>query len=188
MNKNLSLSYIVLITVVIVCGLTYFVGPNNSVSVPSDFKEAIAFNLGISVVTILITVFLIDRVIERNKQNEIAKINKIAFNQIRIPILHQNIFLFNIFKATVFEEVEIKKMKPESLFNDFYFENIKYVDLIRVAPVLPKMTWLEYINLEIVNFRKTLEKTIDRYGSTLPTKFIEECESIINSSFCMFIN
>lgn len=187
MNENLKVSYVFLVMVAIICWLAYFVGPNNSITVPVGFKEAFFFNLGISVITILITVFLIDAVIERNRRNEIVKINKIAYGQIRSALYHQYMTLFNLFKATVQERTEIEKEKPESLFVDFYFENIKYADLNKIAPVFPEMIWLDYLSLEIGNFQKALEKTIDRYGATLPTMFIDESESIISSSFSSYI-
>ncbi len=101
MKNFLRNSYISLILLAFFLLLLYLKNPGTT-----HWLQDFTLNLMTEIIGILLVVILIDRVININQENERKKLQEIAFQQLRIPLLHHFTLLFNIFKSSVLEIVQ----------------------------------------------------------------------------------
>jgi len=135
----------------------------------------------------LFIIFLVDRIIERNKEKERLRILRIALKRLRIPISWHMTLLCQIYKAATENKPTPLPTSFEDTFSDNYYKEISFLDFTKDAPVLPKRDWFTHLGIEIKFFREKLEKVIDIYADSLDVKLIDILEKMINSHFFFFI-
>jgi hypothetical protein len=140
-------------------------------------------NLGAGIIGSLIVIFLIDRIIEQNKEKERAKMQKIAFQRLRGPILQHVIMFVDIFKASSQNKPQQNPANYEDVFKDYYFQEMVFLDFSKDSGIAPARNWFKRIDSEMIFFRRKVEQTIDTYGAFLDVSTIETLEKMINSPF-----
>ena len=182
MKKFLRNSYILLILLAFFLLLLYLKNPGTT-----HWLQDFTLNLMTEIIGILLVVILIDRVININQENERKKLQEIAFQQLRIPLLHHFTLLFNIFKSSVLEKPKKNYIEVSDLFDDIYFDQITYFDFSKPAPIFPQTDWSNHLSNKSREFKNDLNRTVEKYSLYLESDIIDLIEEIINSSFISFI-
>lgn len=182
MKKFLWVSYSILFILLIICFVVYFTNPFGI-----NWLKEFSLNLATQVIGILLVVFLIDRVISINQENERKKRQVIALQQLQIPLRRHFILLFNIFKSSIQVKPDKNYKHVSDLFDDTYFVQIAFFDFSKPAPVIPLDAWFNYLSRECSQFREALNRTIEKYSLYVESDIIDLMEETINSSFISFI-
>jgi hypothetical protein len=184
----LAVSYTILFLILGATLVAYIYGSY----VGPDWLRDGSLNVGTEVFGILLTVFLIDAVIRRKEERERNRVRQIAFQQLRIPLLHQLIILHGMYKASVLHPPEKRPTEVKELFDDNYFVEIAFLDLSKVAPARNRniaglLQWMDYLKQESDKFKSALGRTIDKYAVFLDARTVELSEKMINSHFLWYI-
>ena len=182
MKKFLRDSYILLTLLALILLLLYYFNPGTT-----NWLKDFALNITTEIIGILLVVTLIDRAISINQESERKKVQKIAFQQLRIPLSHHFTLLFNIFKSSVQEKPNKKYANVSDLFDDIYFNEIAFFDFSKPAPIIPPTDWFTHLSRESAKFKNDLNRTVEKYSLYLDSDIIDLLEEIINSSFISFI-
>lgn len=181
MKNWLPVSYVILLLCLVGTLAGYIYGTasqTNWVAEPS-------LNIGANVLGILLTVVLIDTVIRRNENRERSRIRRIAFQQLRRPLLRHLQVLYGMYKASAARPPEVRSADIRGLFDDCYFAELAFLDFSKPAPVsspLP-LQWFDYLSMTASEFKGDLGRTVDRYALFLDGESVELIESLINSTF-----
>lgn len=134
-------------------------------------------NIATAFFSSLVIYYLIEKSLEKSREEEKSKRKKIALTRIQEPLEHLLTFLLQIYKAS--------KIKPailpenyEDLFSEDYFESVRYLDFQQDAPVTPKRSWTVYSSETITDVHDQFDKIIDAYGFVLDNDIIENIEEI----------
>jgi hypothetical protein len=120
------------------------------------------------------------------QKREKLKYQKIALQQLRIPInAHARLFTY-IFKASSLAITNTQLSSLKELFNDTFYENIKSFNFIKQAPVNSKKIWAQYITQECLKFSVSLEKVTYKYSYYLDSNLIVLLEKLRHSHFISF--
>ena len=180
--KLLWKSYIGIIVILGITTIVYF-------SCNSEELKSFTLNLITEIIGILVTILLIDQALRSKEKREKDKIIKSAFVQFKRPANEFLYLLLRIYKATC-------ESKPENLNNNYkdifstnhFFETIQYLDFKLEAPVIPRQQWSQYVYNEVTNFKKEIDKILDKYVFVFDSHIIGELESLNNSSILQIIS
>lgn len=152
-----------------------------------EWFSAFVSNTATGIVASLIIIFLIDKIIERNKERERIEIVKIAIRRLRLPITGHMTLLVNLYKAAVQNKPLALPRTYEDTFTDVYYQEISSLDFSKDAPVIPKMDWFAYTYSEFRIFKQQIEDIVDTYSNFLDANIIDILERITESSFLHFL-
>lgn len=185
MKNLLPRSYIVLAIVLFGAAIAYFFASRSEI----EWLKDLSLNLGTEVVGILLTVILIDSVIRGNELEERKRVNTVAFQQLRIPLVHQLQMLHGMYKAAATHPPEKKPVAASELFTDSYFVQLAFLDFSKPAPVVSHVPiqWMDYLNMEAEKFKSALSRTLEKYSIFLDVDTIEILEDLLASSFLSVI-
>ncbi|MBD1940136.1 hypothetical protein [Microcoleus sp. FACHB-68] len=149
-------------------------------------------NLNAEIIGILLVLFLVNRTVRANKENERKKFREIAFRPLKRVFYKQIILLFNMFKASV----EVHPCKTyetlEDLFDETYFYELGFLDLLKPAPMLTprgeEIDWLDYLFTECTSLSVALGKVVDRYSYYLDSEIVDLMEEVADAGFIRFIS
>lgn len=182
MIKLLWKSYLSIIIILGVATIVYFIFNNGEL-------KSFTLNLITEIIGILVTILLIDRALRSKEKREKDKIIKSAFVQFKRPAKNVLNLLVKIYKATCESKPEKLTTNYKDLFStNLFFETIQYLDFKLEAPVVPKQQWSQYIYNEVTNFKKEIDKILDKYVFVFDSHIIEELESLNNSSILQIIS
>lgn len=179
-SSSLRKSYLLLIGLIIIFSGFSFVYRDERVSTYLS-------NIAAGVVSSLIIIFLVDRIIERNREMDRRRVAGIALQRLRYPILWQMNLLCNIYKAAAQSKPTPLPTTFEDTFTNNYYKEISFLDFTKDAGLALKRDWFTHLDLETKIFKEKLEKIIDAYAGFLDVKLINVLERIINSNFVVFI-
>lgn len=151
-----------------------------------EWLSSLSGNLFAEIFGIFFTVAIIDRIIEANQEKTRRKFNQIAFQQLRIPLIHHFQLLFNMYKASVISKPSKIYANISDIFDDNYFDEIAFLDFLKPAPVIPEVLWINYLGFQFKEFKESLEKTIEKYSIYLQSDVIDLIEQLSNSNFVSF--
>ena len=185
MRNLLPISYAILFVLLAVAVGGYLCGMAQQIEWLKDFS----LNVGTEIFGILLTVFLIDAVIRRKEERERNRVRQIAFQQLRIPLLHQLHMLHGMYKGCIPCQPEIVPVGIRELFSDDYFVQIAFLDFSKPAPLSTAvpLQWFDYLKMEVEKFKAALGRTIEKYAVFLDSDSIEILEKLIDSSFISLI-
>ncbi|HBL10382.1 MAG TPA: hypothetical protein DD379_03025 [Cyanobacteria bacterium UBA11162] len=184
MNSSLKKPYLVLVLLLGSCFFIYFI-----ISDPNSWIKSFSMEMASEIIGIFIVVFSIDRVIEIDQEKQRRKLESVAFLQLRRPLLRHFYLFFNMFKATITEKPDKVYQAVPDLFDNVFFEQLAFLDFDKSAPVLPSLeaTWSDYLSKECVQFKDSLNRTMEKYCLFLQPEIIELMEDIINSPFLWLV-
>jgi hypothetical protein len=181
MRNWLPISYASLVLLLVLTLLGYVYGTASDTRWVADPS----LNLGANVFGILLTVFLIDGAIRRNETWERRRIRKIAFQQLRRPMLRHLQVIYGMYKAAAVQAPEVRSADIPGLFDEHYFAELAFLDFSKPAPVSSPvpMQWFDYLSIAVSEFKADLGRTVDRYAMFLDAESVNLIETLINSVF-----
>lgn len=154
--------------------------------------EELSINLIAEISGILLVLVSVNKTVRENREREKTKFREIAFRPLKIVLQKQIYLFFEIFKAATKEKPEKEYRNLEDLFDDTYFDELKYLDILKPAPVLSpvgdKMDWLDYLVSECSNLTGALNRVVDRYALYLESELVDLMEKMADAAFIRFIN
>ena len=168
----------------------------NNWFVPSNicnlWLKDFSLNLTAELMGILLVLFSVNQTVRTNQEKEKRKFKEIAFRQLRYVLRKQIYLLFEIFKATVEVRPDRDYQTLADLFDDTYFNELKYLDLLTPAPMVTpqgdEMDWLDYLHSELLSLQSALGQVVDRYSFYLDSEVVDVMEELSDSVFVRFIN
>jgi hypothetical protein len=145
-------------------------------------------SLSTTVIGILLTVFLIDRVLRKQHDAELDKYRLVALRRLRGPIESHINMLQKIYMASAHKLPDPVWSSLEEFFSDDrLYETVLWFDALKPAPVEPEIQWYKYICHEVKEFKAELGHISDRYAVYMPYDLLVLIESLSRSWFFSFI-
>ncbi len=151
--------------------------------IKTDNQTADDFSLNLitEIVGIFLTVILIDLVLKRREQKEKLDILKNTYSQYRRPAQRLLSYFASIYKASTTQKPNEWNTDYKTLLStQQFYEDIKYLDFLKPAPVIPTTDWVTYSQNQLTLIKSDLEKILDKYAFVLDSKIITDLEWIIN--------
>src|SRR3990170_1922450 len=153
----------------------------------SDVEWVTTFssNLGAGFLGSFLTVLLVERALERHKEQEVRRIRNVGLGQLRAPLGQHLTLLAEWYKAALPASVPLPSTF-EHFFGDDFYEHVRRLDFSRAAPTWatsPPLDWFQRSGQELERFRRQLERVIDKYVASLEPTLIELVEGLANSDF-----
>lgn len=169
--------YYVLVALTLVFGAISFYARSRQ----WDWVESLASNLAAGFLGSFLIVLLVDRALERQRARQTEQARSIALRVLR-PFVLQHIMLLSDWHKASAEKPPSKL--PNSLaetFSSDYFEQIRFLDFSKDAPVDPKMSWLQWTGQQFDEFSGQISRIIDKYSFFLETRTLDRLENLANS-------
>lgn len=151
-----------------------------------------SLNLTAELMGILLVLFSVNQTVKNSQEKEKKKFKEIAFRQLRYVLRKQIYLLFEMFKATVEVRPDKDYQLLVDLFDETYFYEVKYLDLLSPAPMVTsqgeEMDWLDYLHSELLSLKSALGQVVDRYSFYLESEVVDVMEELSDSVFIRFIN
>lgn len=182
MRRTLSLrtSYLLLVILVVFFSVLSFV-------YEGLWLGAYLSNIAAGLVGSLIMIFLVDKIIERNRKSERVRVVRIALKRLRIPLVRHMELLCSIYKASTQSKPASLPTTFDDFFNDNYYNEISLLDFSKEAPVIPKRDWFTYLHNMMTSFKEKTEQIIDTYAVFLDVALLDMLERVANSSILSYI-
>jgi hypothetical protein len=137
---------------------------------------------------ILLTVWLIDAVIQKNEQTNRERVVKVAFSQMSLPLRRHVTMLLGMYKAALAHAPQTPPQTLQELFGPDYVVQLAFLDLSKPAPILGPIPWYNYLHSEIGKFQAALSRTIEKYATFLDPETVELIEAIIGDSLLAMLS
>jgi hypothetical protein len=160
--------------------LIYMYSPN------LDLKSY-AGNLSAGLFSSVLTIIFIDEAIERKRKNERTAINNVALKKLRHPLIDHLKVLSDWYKAAAPRPPASCPKTISDIFNDDYYQQIRFLCLNTKAPVITTTSWFNYNAENARIFKSNIDKIIDKYAVYLDPNSIELFESIANSGLINYL-
>jgi hypothetical protein len=144
----------------------------------SGWTSGFLSNLGAGFVGSLLTVFLVERGIEKARERDAARIKRAAFDRLRPALVDHVRFLFNHHKACALKEPNKKPMDIPEIFSEGYYECARLLDFNQPGPTVPRAPWAHYAAYHGSMFLNALERVSDVYIMYLDPASVEALEAL----------
>lgn len=124
----------------------------------------------------------VDRAVEDARDRERAGVERIALEQMRLPLIHLIELVADMMKAAAPGPLA----KPASLRELFSPTNLSYIDWIDLGGQPGTITptdWYRYLATELEKIRNKLSSTIDKYIAFLGVEIVEDVEQLCSAQF-----
>ena len=156
--------------------------PNHIVETLKEFRvPLLATELG----GVIVTFLLLESYISYREKKLSLHRRQVALRSLSIALRRHLSAIFDMFKATSAEApTELFRLTEASqFFGDLFFSRIQYLDFAAKAPVIPPMTWADYLAWKFNDFSDHLENTADKFGLGLTPDDMDLIERLINNSY-----
>lgn len=126
-----------------------------------DWSE-LALNMGAGFLATTVTIFVIDRLLEKKHQEDMRPLRLAMYRDIQLFTSRLISLWVEMYEASAEDRANITidelftKEKMQSIYGG--------LDLELKAPIMPEMDWFQYISSEIEDLRKRGEKILGRYS------------------------
>ena len=103
-----------------------------------DWLSSLFTNFGAAFIAAFLIVLLIDRALEKERQARSEKFQKFVLSSLRPTFLRYLDFLCTWYKAASTSVREPRPDRLDKLFDDNYYDQIRYLDFSKDAQVYPK--------------------------------------------------
>lgn len=186
MKNLLLLSYIGLGLILVGCVIIALI------AVPTSFAESFSLNLATEVIGIGLTIFLIDKVVERQQNKERERYRQVAIQRLRNPLTRHVGFLFEMFKACVKSKPKKEFVNVSDLFNKTFFDEISHLDFAKPAPITNALTgsptWAYYLVRETKALNDSLSAILEKYSLYMDVELIHLIERVLDKSLYSFVS
>jgi hypothetical protein len=153
----------------------------------SSSVKNFSMNLATEVIGIGLTIFLVDRVIEKQQEAELKRYRQVALQRLRTPLARHVDFLFQMFKATVETKPQNDLVEVSDLFNKTFFANVAFLDFFKPAPISSALVgspnWATYLVMESKSLNDSLGQILDKYSVYVDVELIELIEEMLDKKF-----
>jgi len=169
-------------------GLAYTQQYCNNWANLSDFTQSWLENgllsLGSSLVASVVVIFLYNEILDKNSKQDRMKRTRIAFKQMRIPMLRHFMMLIGMYKSSLADEIQVEFAKMEDVFGNNYIETLKNLNLM-TAPlgIREERNWGQIIVDENIKFQNQMNEILLRYIQYIDSDVIDTLEDLANSNF-----
>lgn len=148
-------------------------------------------NLAAEIFGILITVFIVDRIISKRNEEDRQRKQALAIRELKKPLTNHLSVLSNMYVASVSLKPETLPRTLEALFDASYFLEVANLDLTKPAPISytgkeKRANWFEYIACECRRDLVLIDRVLSKYAIFLDEKFIDSVEVFRNAPLFSF--
>ncbi|MCM1988033.1 hypothetical protein [Methanococcoides seepicolus] len=181
-RKELQIPVAILLLFAMVLVYLYLAPPNGL-----NWTKDVTLNLFTEIIGILLTVILINSILDFNEKRERDKIRKIAYRRLKKPFERH----LRLFKSMCEASIDTKPNKSygcdSGLFDEAFYSQMALFDFSNEAPVYPSRLWATYICGECKRFDSSLNQVLDRYSLYLDSDTIKLIELLIGTQFMWFM-
>ncbi|MGF1495553.1 MAG: hypothetical protein ACFB8W_01830 [Elainellaceae cyanobacterium] len=178
---SLRNTYLILTALLVLCFVLRFTVHEAS------WLKGFSLDVAAEIVGILLVVFSVDRVIDAEREQERRKLEAVAFQQMRKPLLRHLSGLLNLMQAARGKQVISGEpgRSLDELFDPEAIQRVAQFNLNQPAAIagFDHISWLDYLLRECLQFRESLNRTVEKYSLFLQPEVIDLIEEMINSSF-----
>ena len=144
-----------------------------------DWSE-LALNMGAGFLATTVTIFVIDRLLEKKHQEDMRPLRLAMYRDIQLFTSRLISLWVEMYEASAEDRTNITidklftKEKMQSIYTG--------LDLELKAPVMPEMDWFQHIFLEIKDLRKRGEKILERYSAQGSPQLLYIVHYLVNDS------
>jgi hypothetical protein len=160
-------SYFILVIAIAACAAAY------GVFLDYGWVTAWSANIGAGLLTSLVIIFLIDRALERRREQEQRRVSRVALAQLRAPLMRHLFLLRDWYQAVLVAPPADQAKTIDELFDEAYVSEIRFLNMSAAAPIIPPRDWLQRSGEEFDDFKRESEAIVDRYAVFLDAWFIE---------------
>lgn len=147
-----------------------------------EWLSAYLSNIATGVAGSLIIVFLVDKIVERDKKQQRARIVKMALRRLKLPISKHMELLCHFYKASAQDKPSLLPSTFQEVFVDDYYKEILWLDFSKDSPLVNNR-WLDYAWSKAELLIDKLEQVEDTYFDFLDVDLIGLLERVTNSKF-----
>lgn len=154
-----------------------------------DWDTDMFGNLATELVGVFVTFLLLESYISHREKKLSEHRRKIALRSMSTLLRSHLGTVFGMFKAASIESPSelVRHTEVCKFFDDKFFNTIIYLDFSAKAPVIPSMTWGEYLEMEFKKFHDRLENAADKFGAGLTPEDVDLIEQLINSTYARML-
>jgi hypothetical protein len=154
-----------------------------------DWDTDVFGNLATELVGVFITFLLLESYISHREKKLSDHRRKIALRSMSMLLSSHLGTIFTMFKATSIESPSepVRYTEVCKFFDDKFLNTIIYLDFSAKAPVIPSMTWGEYLVMQFKQFHERLENAADKFGAGLTPEDVDLIEQLINSTYARML-
>ena len=179
MKNLLNRSYALLIAIALVFVYAYY--KFKTIDIVRDFTPNLLSEIG----GILLTVFLIDRVIRKYQDVETNKYKAIALRQLRAPLNRIYHLFGQMYKASTLALPEPSTRDFSGLFTDNFYNSIGFIDLSKPAPIMPEVNWIRYLDHHFTALKSDIDNIVEKFGVYLGADTVDLMMKIKDSRFVL---
>lgn len=178
--KEFRVPLLSLTALLIIFGILYFINPFSG-----DWDSDIFGGLATEIGGVIVTFLLLESYISHREKRLSYHRRQVALRSLSIALRRHLGDVFAMFKATSLEAPTEPFLLTEvsQFFGDTFLSRIQYLDFAAKAPVIPQMTWVEYLALQFKDFSDRLENTADKFGLGLTPDDMDLIERLVNNSY-----
>lgn len=175
---RLAVSYILLFLTAVGFAIWY------SKASADSWVRAYAPNIVTSALGILAVIFLIERIVEKAREEDRRKRVRLAGERLHRPLILHYQLLMNMLKAAADNPAAVTRPRedPTAWLDDAFVEEIRHLDFYGKSPVFPPMDWFDYVSGETNGFRSDLSQVVDTYAAVLDAEALAILEDLTNDS------
>lgn len=149
----------------------------------SSVLSGFSVNLSTGILTIALTVWLIDQALQRQEEERQRRLIRTAFERLRIPLSDHAHFWAMLFKSALPRRPAQAPTSFRDLLAPVILDELKELNLESAAPVHPPVPWTHYLQHEIAVFSKSVDAVTDKFAFVLGPDEIRVLEEVANSAF-----
>lgn len=172
-----------LIILLLMSGVSFIIFAVNEIDSKKQWIASLASGFGVSFISIIATVILINMFISQKDKQQKDKIKSACIKTLRKPVDDISSVTFNIVKATSICKQEDGFQDLEEFFRHIDISQASLLDTSLVAPVLPEISWEIYLLSAFEELTKKIQNFIEKYAVHLDFETIELCEKIATHQF-----
>lgn len=172
-------NYFVLLVIGSIIALISFILP-----IEYNWWKDILINISAGFYSSTLIYFLIERSLENARTVENEKRIRIAYKRFRKPISDQIYLLAKIFKACT-SKLDNVPNTLETLFDENFLDNMRFLNFLKNAPIIPNSLWMFYIQDVNTRFKEQVDNIIDTYAGVFEPDFLDDLENLSNSNIIL---
>ncbi|HEJ9739747.1 TPA: hypothetical protein ACKRHX_002768 [Proteus mirabilis] len=172
-----------LIILLFMSGVAFTIFAVNETYSNKQWIASLASGFGVSFISIIATVILINMFISQKDKQQKNKIKNACIKTLRKPIDDISNVVFNIVKATSNCRQEDGNQDLEAFFRYIDISHVRLLNTSLIAPVLPQMSWDIYLLNAFEELTKKIQNFIEKYAVHLDFETIDLCEKIATHVF-----
>ena len=182
--KDLRVPLLTLVLLFVLLAILYFADLFSG-----DWDTDMFGNLSTELAGVLLTFLLLESYINHRDRKLADHRRQIALRALSLALRRHLGTLFTMFKATSIKAPcdPQRQVNPRDFFDETFYGTIVYLNFSAKAPVIPEMSWGQYLASQFEDFTKRLERVLEVFGSGLFPGDLDLLERLVNSPYARFL-